>query len=68
MKPLRRFVPTKLTKRFLYKSFELGVETKDKSEATDWVKTGFRVRVYDGRKYLGDLMDNGDVFPALMEA
>lgn len=43
------------SRQYVYKCFELRLQTTDVFEAEKWKISGFRVRVYDGEEYLGDM-------------
>lgn len=55
------------TKKIIYKSLELGFQTSDQKEALEWESVGFRVRVYNGKKYIGELKQDGIRYACLGE-
>ena len=57
----------KKAKRIIFKSFELGFQTTDKEEALQWESVGFRVRVYNGNEYIGELKQDGILYACLGE-
>lgn len=53
--------------QYMYKCFELRLQTTDVSEAEKWETSGFRVRVYNGNEYIGELKQDGIRYACLGE-